>query len=268
MRVCNVHLDAFVPSGNPCRRDGINPRRSTIKRQGGREIGLGGVGVTSEGPDEADFERLAARVAMLASDDGEAANAGRAVAVMARRLGLTGGDLRAILLAGSAPLDPEALSDRDKAEASEREASDLRGGLRATEAMVRRLQSECHLLALENQTLKAALHRATASRRRWLAAIGVAGVAMAAGLVLLESATRPDTPRSVPGTVLGRTAVIRPPGAVLHQGPDADTPAVARLPSGTKATVLRLVWNALRQWAEVEANGRTGYVLTTELELS
>ena len=34
-----------------------------------------------------DIERLAARVAMLVSDDGEAANAGRAVGQLARRLG-------------------------------------------------------------------------------------------------------------------------------------------------------------------------------------
>ena len=50
-----------------------------------------------------DIERLAARVAMLVSDDGEADNAGRAVGQLARRLGLSGGDLKAMLLAGAGP---------------------------------------------------------------------------------------------------------------------------------------------------------------------
>jgi hypothetical protein len=50
-----------------------------------------------------DVERLAARVAMLVSDDGEADNAGRAVGQLARRLGLSGGDLKAMLLAGAGP---------------------------------------------------------------------------------------------------------------------------------------------------------------------
>ena len=48
-----------------------------------------------------DIERLANRVAMLVSDDGEADNAGRAVGQLARRLGLSGGDLKAIVLAGA-----------------------------------------------------------------------------------------------------------------------------------------------------------------------
>ena len=39
---------------------------------------------------------------MLASEDGEADNAGRAVGAMARRIGLTGGDLKRIFLAGTA----------------------------------------------------------------------------------------------------------------------------------------------------------------------
>jgi hypothetical protein len=48
-----------------------------------------------------DIERLASRVAMLASEDGEADNAGRAVGQMARRLGLSGGDLKAMFLDGA-----------------------------------------------------------------------------------------------------------------------------------------------------------------------
>ena len=43
-----------------------------------------------------DLERLANRMALLVSDDGEADNAGRAVGQLARRLGLSGGDLKAL----------------------------------------------------------------------------------------------------------------------------------------------------------------------------
>ena len=50
---------------------------------------------------EDDIDGLANRLALLASGDGEADNAGRALGAMARRLGLTGGELKALFLDGA-----------------------------------------------------------------------------------------------------------------------------------------------------------------------
>lgn len=60
-----------------------------------------GEGARVAGFSEEEIERLANRLAMLVSDDGEADNAGRAVGSLARRLGLTGGQLKAIFMAGA-----------------------------------------------------------------------------------------------------------------------------------------------------------------------
>ena len=62
---------------------------------------------------------------------------------------------------------------------------------------------------------------------------------------------------------------MRPGGALLFRQPERAGLPLAALPRGQHVQVRRLVWKSLFQWAEVEApGGWTGYVLTTEIDLS
>lgn len=216
---------------------------------------------------EAEFERLASRLAMLASDDGEADNAGRAVGAMVRRIGLTGGDLKRIFLAGAA--DVAGGGEHERLEA---EVSTLRNSLTQSDDDARRAAWERDALRVENGELRASLDRLRASARAW----GLGGAALV--LVLLAvGATgwigqfrQAPAPRTAAvATGLLRAAVVRPGGASLFRAPERIGMPLAALPGGLRVQVRRLVWKELFQWAEVEApGGWSGYVLTTELDLS
>ena len=119
----------------------------------------------SEVSDE-DLERLASRMAMLVSEAGEADNAGRAVAALARRIGLSGGQLKAFFLAGATNSLRVPVRDRSQLSAAaqvdrlERELSALRHGLKLTEVQARNAQRERDALRTENGVLAEALDRA------------------------------------------------------------------------------------------------------------
>ncbi len=212
---------------------------------------------------DADLERLAACLALLASDSGEADNAGRAAGAIARRIGLSGGDLKRIFLAGAALPAGDHL---------ENEASTLRHSLSLRDADARRAVWERDVLRVENGRLQASLDRLRARAR----AFGVAGALV--GLVLLFvgatawiAPTRPvafpHAEQPAPG--LRRAAIVRRGGALLFPGPERAGMPLRALPSGQRLRVRRLVWKLLFQWAEVEVpGGLTGYVLTTEIDLS
>jgi hypothetical protein len=209
----------------------------------------------------ADLERLAARLAMLASDDGEADNAGRAVGALARRIGLSGGDLKRIFLAGATGLEGRESQDRLRAELSE---------LRQNFSM---LDGERDALREENGRLKARLARLRANTRKW----GLAGGALAVvalvvvGLVAWGSEPQPAAAPPAAQQVQGvrRAAIVRAGGALLFGVPDRAGMPLAALPAGERVQVRRLVWKELFQWAEVVApGGWTGYVLTTDIDLS
>ncbi|CAH2601642.1 conserved protein of unknown function [Rhodovastum atsumiense] len=223
---------------------------------------------------DADFERLAARVGMLASEAGEADNAGRAVGALARRLGLTGGDLKRIFLAGAALVGHRPPNPQER-ERLEYELATLRQSLNLVESDIRRAMFERDAALLENQLL-----RARVERTRMLA-LGGGVIGVVALLMLVIGAVtvllRPDLPPPRPaverfapdGALQVHTAHIRPIGASLFRDPDRAGVMLAVLPGGTRVTVRRLLWKALVQWAEVEApGGRVGYVLTTEIDLS
>ena len=208
----------------------------------------------------ADLERLAARLAMLASDDGEADNAGRAVGALARRIGLSGGDLKRIFLAGAAGLEGRETQDRLRAELSE-----LRQNLST-------LDFERDALREENGRLQARLARLRANTRTWgLAGGTLALVVLVVGLVAWgmrpQSAAAPPVAQQVEG--VHRAAIVRPGGALLFRVPNRTGMPLAALPAGERVQVRRLVWKELFQWAEVVApGGWTGYVLTTDIDLS
>src|ERR1035437_215475 len=153
------------------------PRRGGLARQSGLDLRAdagGGVNDANGPVGEAEFERLASRLAMLASDDGEADNAGRAVGAMVRRIGLTGGDLKRIFLAGAA--DVAGGGEHERLEA---EVSTLRNSLTQSDDDARRAAWERDALRVENGELQASLDRLRASARAW----GLGGAALV--LVLL-----------------------------------------------------------------------------------
>lgn len=215
---------------------------------------------------DADLERLAACLALLASNSGEADNAGRAAGAMARRIGLSGGDLKRIFLAGSARPDG---AERDLLET---EASALRRSLIQRDADARHAAWERDVLRAENGQLRASLGRLQARAR----ACGVAGAAAAllavfAGAGAWIGQPRPATLSHMQQQAPGghRAAIVRPGGALLFPQPERAGVPLLILSAGQRLQVRRLVWKSLFQWAEVEApGGLTGYVLTTEIDLS
>jgi hypothetical protein len=218
-------------------------------------------------PGHEDFERLAARLAMLASDNGEADNAGRAVGAMARRLGLTGGDLKRIFLAGAA-----GIAGGDERERLSAEVSTLRHSLLLLDADARRVVVERDLLRAENGRLQGRLDGLKGGLR--VAGLGAVAVVVVLCVVGLsgwigtpDASVAVPAPRAAPGAL--RSAVVRPGGALLFRGPERSGLPLAVLPGGLHIAVRRLVWKDLYQWAEVEApGGWRGYVLTTEIDLS
>jgi hypothetical protein len=216
---------------------------------------------------EADLERLAARLAMLASDDGEADNAGRAVGAMARRIGLTGGDLKRIFLAGAASVPGGAEHGR-----LEGEVSSLRQSLAVMDADAQRAAWERDVLRAENERLHASLAGLRATVRSWgLVGIGVALLLLAVGVAAWIGQSHPVAAPRVAQDAAGlrRAAIVRPGGALLFHEPDRAGAPLVSLRGGQLVQVRRLVWKDLFQWAEVEApGGLVGYVLTTEIDLS
>ena len=213
---------------------------------------------------DADFERLAARLAMLASEDGEADNAGRAVGAMARRIGLTGGDLKRIFLAGAA-----SGSESIERERLEHQISSLRHSLTLLDADAQRAAWERDVLRAENQRLQARLDRQRTLR---LTAAGILAAVLFVAITAAMAQLRPLAPPwPVREAALGfpRAAMVRLGGALLFREPERVGLPLVVLRPGQRVQVHRLVWKALFQWAEIEApGGWTGYVLTTEIDLS
>lgn len=214
-----------------------------------------------------DMERLANRVAMLASDDGEADNAGRAVGQLARRLGLTGGDLKHMFLEGARPQVAAERARAGEVERLEREIEDLKRTLRNTEAAARVIQWERdELLATKGElSIRLYRNRATARAQRIGVAVGVAVLVLVAGGIAYYG---PDIGgRQVASRPAGSLAVVRASHAVLLRDPVRGSPLVAPIPVGTRLVVRRVMWNMMTQWAEVEMGTVSGYVPTTDLEM-
>ena len=152
-----------------------------------------------------DIERLAARVAMLVSDDGEAANAGRAVGQLARRLGLSGGDLKELFLTGSLSggrKPPEPTVD------AQQEIATLKRNLRRLEHVVHNLQEERDRLVAEAGSLRVGMYRARANRKLRLGLIGLGALIVLGGgwaVAYLDFDLAPRTPprREAPAGLAG-----------------------------------------------------------------
>ncbi len=218
---------------------------------------------------EEEIERLANRLAMLVSDDGEADNAGRAVGALARRLGLTGGQLKAIFMAGA----DSAVAQSARVRRLERETVRLRERLGEAESTAEMLQRERDSLLRENEELQAEVASLRqGGRMRWIAALAfVVMLGGGAALVAWGPKLRLGGGEAVApqqGAPVWRTAIVHDRPAVLRSAPDTGAPALATLAPGTRLTVQRQLWHNLTQWVEVEHDGQTGYVLSTEVDLS
>jgi hypothetical protein len=196
---------------------------------------------------EDEAERLASRVALLASDSGEAEAAGRAVGQLAVRMGLTGGDLRAIIMRGIAEgAGNQALEDAYKAMRRERDK-----------------------LLLEGAGLRQALGkaRATAQMGRLLGILGFVAAVAGGAYAWLGPAAEPAGPsitQALTGGVIGRVHVD---SVLVYARADRSAELISSLHQGDRVLVRRMIWNQLVQWAEIEVGGQIGYVPAADLDL-
>lgn len=222
-----------------------------------------------------DIERLAARVAMLVSDDGEADNAGRAVGQLARRLGLSGGDLKQLFLNGTLGLSRKPRPAEPVG--AQQEIASLKRSLRRLENVIENLQEERDQLVSAAGQSRLALYQARARQRQnWvIGGVGLVVLLVVGAVVGFADFNFAPRQQALPGTVAavpwkpapGTTASVRSARGTLYAEADTTSSPVTYLPAGTKVQVRRVLWNMMTQWAEVEALGKTGYVPMTEIDL-
>jgi len=227
------------------------------------------------GMSEEEIGRLANRLAMLVSDDGEADNAGRAVGALARRLGLSGGQLKAIFMAGmdSANAQTARLADLQRRfDALSEELEQSRDALHRAEATARSALRERDALRQESEQLHDALDsRRTSSRVRWVVGLVVVAALVGGGWLAYNNTPLlrvAETQTAAGGTPFYRKGVVHERNVALHRDPDTASPALATLTDGTQVVVRRTLWHNLEQWVEVEVGGQSGYILSTEVNLS
>jgi hypothetical protein len=238
---------------------------------------------------EEDIERLASRLAMLVSEDGESEAAGRAVAHLARRLGMTGGELKEMFLAGAVGR-PRARAPQPapaaELERMEREIAALRRGAREAESELRHAERERDALASEAERLRGALFRLqTISHvRRNIGGIVLVAVliAGAVGYMIPIFSRAPTAPVPAPQAMqapatklpgderpdVRRIATVRGARTPVYSEPDQSSRVIASLTPGSSVVVHRLFWNMLLQWAEVEVGSGVGFVVTTDIDVS
>ncbi len=227
------------------------------------------------GLDDDGIEGLANRMAMLVSDDGEADNAGRAVGTLARKLGLSGGQLKAMFMAGAGGAAHVARAAAQAARIAELEAETetLRETLRKAEVAARALQRDRDSLRNEVEELGGIIDQRRTARQARLAIGVVTALAVVGGLWVVMYGPRihlvaEERASNLSGSPFFRTAVIRDRASVMHKDPSSDSPALTTLTIGTHLVVHKTLWHDLQQWVEVELNGQTGYVLSTDVDLS
>jgi hypothetical protein len=224
------------------------------------------------GISEDDLERLASRLAMVVSEDGEAENAGRAMGQLARRLGLTGGHLKEIFLAGGGEI--RATAAAADVERLQRELATLRHALATAEADRAQAERDRDELQFEVAALRTALmRRRGAARRRLAVGLVLLFAVLAVGAIAYvgTAAPSPQAPAlagASAGAPMRRVAMVRSARTLAYAHPSREAPVLATLPPGMPLVVHRLVWNMLLQWAEIELGSGTGYVLTTDIDLS
>lgn len=230
------------------------------------------------GARQSELEGLANRIALLVGDDGEAEAAGRAVGVLARRLGLTGGHLKAIFMAGTGHLGAAGRQAAELAARADRlqgETNGLARSLEQLEIALQQADSERDLLRREVDSLRLALERAQTGRLLQAILGGILLLAVLGGGAWIwlgrigQSGGQPGSPaaQAESAAPLPHSATVRPRGATVYAQADLAATVQARLPGGVRLPVRRLLWRNFSQWAETELGGRIGYVPVTDLEL-
>jgi hypothetical protein len=155
--------------------------------------------------------------------------------------------------------------------ALEAELQATRDMLDRVEAVARSLQRERDSLRDEAERLQAALLRRQGGRRVRLAVGGLMLAAFAGGVWFLTGGRllQPrDPPAQSADAPLYRSGIVHESNVALRKTPDTAAPSLAVLAEGTHVVVRRTLWHNLEQWVEVEVDGQTGYVLSTEVNLS
>jgi len=226
-----------------------------------------------------DLERLANRMAQLTGYEQDADNAGRAIGALARRMGLTGDDLRAWMLAGALnrrsrdgahDLAPQATADHLRIE---RTLANSEHSLRVAEAQLRQAHSERDALKEENNLLIESLDRARSSEQvRRYVGIAVIAAAILGGVVLtVGPALRPvpDVATQRPfGSPFLRIGVVRGAGGTVYKVPQTTGLIVTQLVAGSRVQVRQTVERNQQHWVEVEVGGVAGYMLSTEIDVA
>ena len=212
---------------------------------------------------------------MLVSEDGEADNAGRAVGQLARRLGLSGGDLKQLFLNGT--LGPARKPRPAEPAGGQQEIATLKRSVRRLENVIQNLQDERDHLIAESGQIRVAMYRSRATRRQnmLIAVVGVVVLLVVGAVVGFADFHLAPRPQAQAGGVAiapwkaapGTTAAVRSTRGTLYTEADMTSAPVTYLPAGTKVQVRRVLWNMMTQWAEVEALGKAGYVPMTEIDL-
>ena len=235
-----------------------------------------------------DVERLGSRLAMVVSEDGEAENAGRALGQLARRLGLTGGQLKAMFVAGANGdvVDRPSRPKTSEAERLEREIATLRHSLRLFEERAAIAERERDALLDELSGLRSKLFRTQANSRARtvlalaiLAAAGLAGavsylmvpggpIAMNVASVAADLAEPMQAPPPVAASSSPHVALVRAARAPVFRQPDPSAPVLAVVPAGKALVVRRLLWNMMVQWAEIDIAGGGGYIAITDINMT
>ncbi len=221
-----------------------------------------------------DIEGLASRLAMLVSEDGEADNAGRAVAAQARKMGLSGGQLKGIFLSGIGALAAKAVRLAEQDQRVKELEADLREAREAAlriDALARSMQRERDALRVESEQLHEALDRRRTSRQVRVA-VGIVIVAGLGGGAWLAVSGKVlhwrDRDAQADSSPFYRSGIVHEKNVVLRKEPDTAAESLAVLTEGTQLVVKRTLWHNLEQWVEVEVGGQRGFVLSTEVNLS
>ncbi len=226
-----------------------------------------------------DLERLANRVAQLAGYDQDADNAGRAVAALVRRIGISAGDLRDWLIAGALarkPLGPEPTIRAPNAadlRRLEQSLANSEHSLRVVEAQLRHAQNEREAMREENELLIEALDRARSAEqvRRYVGLAVVAAAILGAVVITSGPSLRPipQGPTTRPfGSPFLRQGVVRGAGATVYRVPQTTGMVVTQLAAGSRVQVRQTVERDLLHWVEIEVGGISGYVLSTEIDVA
>ena len=162
-------------------------------------------------------------------------------------------------------------SQANKIRVLEGHAELLREALAGAEAVGRQHARERDALREEVASLRAALG-ARRQRRRvgWMAVLAMLVVAGGLGGVGYSLPWLYGALHTAPsgGAPVYHTAQVRDRASVLRQQPDPAAPEVSTLPVGARLTVRRVLWHNLMQWVEVDFDGKSGFVLSTDVDLS